>query len=1172
MFDAAQSVGLIPGQLVSNIKRGDCVLFLGADLPLGYDDAPPSRPELAQALATQYDLPPDCSWPETVQSYLDRFDNDRGGLLAFLRHHLASPELRPGPTHQAIARAGFRAIVTAWYDDLLEQALREAGCCVTRVVRNKSEAYTQEGNPEVVVVKLCGSLDKDDSLVLSTREYDELMVRLDRTLEGVMAFFQLRPPLFMGFDLTDSMPRLLYTRALINTVEQDRRAFAVWPHSLDAVQRAKWGKDVVFISAQTTPLLEALVSQFPAVVSGSKGATRVNRPPFKFLDYYEPQDADIFCGRDTERQMVARLILSHRLLTLFGPSGAGKTSLLLAGVLPRLASEGYPYVYVRALDDPLLAVRKAIAARAGQPVVDRGSLRAFLAATLKVGVPASHVPRAEGQSTSYRTQLHEALVRHFSLKELCDLCLELGLDYVSLPGEDKDGKARELIEHLVRSEQLAELVTVGRRMHPDIVWNDLTRVETQSVAAPLAASDRLVIVLDQFEELFLRVDPLRRADFFREVADTLDRPERDVRFVFSLREDYLAHLDEAREFLPDIFANSFRLSALDRGHARVAITEPAARAGVTIEPALVDALVGLAPLAGGGAESGGDLVEADGRVPPATLQIVLDRLYREALPPDHDPAYPPPPGVRLELSAYRAIRRRLGKDDQTQELQGAQAILAGYVKEGLERQLDLKRIDGVMRLGADPKLGREILKAMVTSQKTKSVLTQDELLAWLDEAGAVQHNNPRDQVRVEDTRLGLERARLVRSLERDGIAYYELAHEHLAAEIARWISQEEMQTKMAREILRHALDNWKHAKLLIPLDALKLIQACFSDLRQLRPDELELVFRSALPHRYEATNWFDSARQAGVPVDDIALEGLKSDSFRTRAATVNALAQFGKQFVEPITGLLADDYPQVRVAAIRALERLQPMGEWRKHLRYECYVPAGKFIMGSDDGERDEKPTHEVHLNDFYIGKYLVTNAEYKRYMEDLKRAFQIPSGGENHPVTEVSWYDARDYAAWAGMRLLTEAEWEKAASWQDDGSTKQKAKGKKRRYPWGDIFDERKCNTAESGIGTTTPVGKYSPQGDSPYGCTDMTGNVWEWTSSLYKDYPYEPDDGREDTSSSGIRVLHGGSFYYGAGYARAALRRTGRPDSHYWNYGFRVGVAAPFSLSTLILWPLVL
>ena len=370
MPDMTRSVGLIPDQLLRHIKKGDCVLVLGADLPLGYAGAPPSRPELARALAQRYDLPQGCSWPETVQNYLDRFNGDKSGLLAFLRDQLAGPQLDPGPVHQAIARAGFRAIVTAWYDELLERALRDAGCRVTRVVRNKAQAYTQEGEPEVVVVKLYGCLSDEGSLVLSPPENDDWLLQLDAELKWMTGLCQWRPPLFIGFDWADPMPRLHAARALLDKVEPERPACVVLPQPLDKAQAAWAGGNIAFISAQTTPFLESLPSRLPAAVSGGQGAIRVNRPPCKFLDYYRPKDADIFCGRDTESQIVARLILSHRLLTLFGPSGAGKTSLLLAGVLPRLVSEGYQCVYVRALDDPLLEVRKAIAARAGQPAGD----------------------------------------------------------------------------------------------------------------------------------------------------------------------------------------------------------------------------------------------------------------------------------------------------------------------------------------------------------------------------------------------------------------------------------------------------------------------------------------------------------------------------------------------------------------------------------------------------------------------------------------------------------------------------------------------------------------------------------------------------------------------------------------------------------------------------------
>ena len=372
--------------------------------------------------------------------------------------------------------------------------------------------------------------------------------------------------------------------------------------------------------------------------------------------------------------------------------------------------------------------------------------------------------------------------------------------------------------------------------------------------------------------------------------------------------------------------------------------------------------------------------------------------------------------------------------------------------------------------------------------------------------------------------------------------------------IRTWISDEEMAAKAVRELLRREVDTWQRLKLLIAPEALRLIDEQREALRKLSATELELIFRSTLKEGYEVSYWFERARLAGVAVDAIAREGLGSDSFRTRAAAVKALAELGDAFVDDIIRQLADLYPQVRVAAIAGLERLRPDGAWRSQLRYECYVPAGEFIMG-EDKEAMARPALGT-LNAFYIGKYPVTNAEYARFMADRGRGFDMPAGKENHPVVNVSWYDAKDYADWASMRLLTEAEWEKAASWEEVDKEirkhrgtghpafgQQVAGGRKRKYPWGDTFDEAKCNTSESGIGTTTPVGKYSPAGDSPCGAADMAGNVWEWRSSQYKDYPYDADDGRENLTDYARRVLRGGSFYDGASVCAAHARVRALP-----------------------------
>jgi formylglycine-generating enzyme required for sulfatase activity len=221
------------------------------------------------------------------------------------------------------------------------------------------------------------------------------------------------------------------------------------------------------------------------------------------------------------------------------------------------------------------------------------------------------------------------------------------------------------------------------------------------------------------------------------------------------------------------------------------------------------------------------------------------------------------------------------------------------------------------------------------------------------------------------------------------------------------------------------------------------------------------------------------------------------------------------------------------------------------------HVPAGAFQMGSAGADReafdDERPRHSVRLGAYHIAKYPVTQSQWAAFAKATGHtaSAKLSRGKERHPVTPVSWDDAVAFTQWASqvsgraVRLPTEAEWEKAARGSHG-----------RKYPWGrEAPGATRCNFDDL-VKHTTPVGKYSPRGDSPYGAVDMAGNVLEWTSSLYAGYPYVAEDGREDPASREPRVLRGGSFRH-VGDVRCAYRDDCRPNARFDGYGFRVAAS---------------
>jgi formylglycine-generating enzyme required for sulfatase activity len=222
-------------------------------------------------------------------------------------------------------------------------------------------------------------------------------------------------------------------------------------------------------------------------------------------------------------------------------------------------------------------------------------------------------------------------------------------------------------------------------------------------------------------------------------------------------------------------------------------------------------------------------------------------------------------------------------------------------------------------------------------------------------------------------------------------------------------------------------------------------------------------------------------------------------------------------------------------------------------------IPAGKFIMGSKGDNPlaydNEKPQHVLELSDYWMAKFPLTNEQYAVYVDREKHPVDGWKEKKNHPVVAVSWNDAMAFCEWFNetyaaelnqygltLCLPTEVQWEKAARGEYGNE-----------WPWGNEFDAGKCNSIESGEGGTTPVDAY-PKGKSPYGVADSVGNIWEWTHTLYREYPYKADKSREDEKSSGNRVMRGGSWGSSSRGARCAYRDYDDPGLRHANIGFRV------------------
>lgn len=255
------------------------------------------------------------------------------------------------------------------------------------------------------------------------------------------------------------------------------------------------------------------------------------------------------------------------------------------------------------------------------------------------------------------------------------------------------------------------------------------------------------------------------------------------------------------------------------------------------------------------------------------------------------------------------------------------------------------------------------------------------------------------------------------------------------------------------------------------------------------------------------------------------------------------------------------------LSAFTAISQTQTTAVSTNPFKTMALVSAGYFVMGSNNGPDDEKPEHRFFVKSFLIDVLPVSNADFAKFLnarglknhlgesfydDDDRDArihqqnslWQADRGYATHPVNEVSWLGARDYCTWLNKRLPTEAEWEKAARGTDG-----------RMYPWGNSKPDRNRALYGAAYNSSAPVDAF-PEGASPYGVLDLSGNQWEWVSSAYRPYPYSADDGRENQTPGPIRSTRGGG--HDSSEDELTTTQRGRnlsrnPRAGHHNIGFR-------------------
>jgi molecular chaperone DnaK len=348
----------VPLGLVEQMWKGNCVLFLGTQ---HWPDPNGEEAITAELLRhCEYDGKAE-SFSEASQAY--EMAHGRQSLIERVSSWIEGHAAIETRLERCIVRLPFNAIITTRIDSLLEESAREEKRIFQRIIKDEDLPFLD--SQKLAIVKIHGGVEHKEALVLTERDQLSLFKRRPLLSEHVRMFFATKTVLFVSHDLDHAYSKILHREIIEEIGGLTRRAYAL-VSGASTYARNYWKREnVEIIDLDPVPVLELIERERSSASSTrekvpKEEATRRPKYPYKFLDHFDTEDADLFFGRAHESKLLATKIQTHRLFVLFGDSGVGKTSLVKAGIMPELLEAGIFPIYTRALGSALIEIESAV--------------------------------------------------------------------------------------------------------------------------------------------------------------------------------------------------------------------------------------------------------------------------------------------------------------------------------------------------------------------------------------------------------------------------------------------------------------------------------------------------------------------------------------------------------------------------------------------------------------------------------------------------------------------------------------------------------------------------------------------------------------------------------------------------------------------------------------------